>query len=57
MLHTMAKRLEICTDINPIQDGGQKDPPSNFPPVPLTNAGISPKIFLTFSFDPFFTLV
>ena len=43
---------------NPIQDGGQKaPPPTHFSPVTSTNVGISPKDFLTFSFNPFATLV
>ena len=32
-------------------------PPTSFSPVTSTNVGISPKNFLTFSFDPFATLV
>ena len=43
--------------INPIQDGGQKDHPTNFSPVTFANVGISPQDFLTFSFNPFATLV
>ena len=44
--------------LNPIQDGGeQKDLPTRFSPVPSTNGGISPQNFLTFSFNPFDTLV
>ena len=39
--------------INPIQDGG----PTSFSPVTSANAGISPQNVLTFSFDPFPTLV
>ena len=54
---------------NPIQDrgGGQKDPPTSFSsltstnvgafPVTSTNVGISPKNILTFSFNPFATLM
>ena len=45
MLHTMAKRLEICTDINPIQDGGQKDPPSNLHRYLLQTQELVPKSF------------
>ena len=37
--------------------GGQKDPPTSFSPVTSTNVGISPQNFLTFSFNPFATLV
>ena len=51
--------------INPIHDGGrggeggQKDPPTLpvFSSVTSTNVGISPQNFLTFSFNPFATLV
>ena len=44
--------------INPIQDGGgQRSPPTSFSPVTSTNVGISPQNFLTFSFNPFATLV
>ena len=43
---------------NPIQDGGgKKAPPTSFSPVTSTNVGISPKNFLTFSFNPFDRLV
>ena len=41
--------------INPIQDGrggGQKEPPTSFPPVTSTNVGIRPQNFLTFNFNP-----
>ena len=34
-----------------------KDPRTSFFPVPSTNVGISPQNFLTFSFNPFGTLV
>ena len=46
--------------INPIQDrgGGQKGPlPTSFSPVTSTNVGFGPQNFLTFSFNPFVTLV
>ena len=44
--------------INPIQDGGrQKAPLTSASPLTFTNIGISPKNFLTFSFNPFATLV
>ena len=38
---------------------GQKapSPPTSFSPVISTNVGLSPQIFLTFSFNPFATLV
>ena len=48
---------------NPIKDGGGegggKKPPSptSFSPVTSTNVGISPKNFLTFSFNLFDRLV
>ena len=37
--------------------GGGKKSPSDFSPVTSTNMGISLKNFLTFSFNPFTTLV
>ena len=38
--------------------GGQKGPPpTNFCPVTSTNVGISPQNFLTFSLNPFSTLL
>ena len=48
--------------INPIQQGGGEGRaksllPTSFFPVTSTNVGISPKIFLTFSFNSFATLV
>ena len=47
---------------NPIQDGGGRGgqkgpPPTNFCPVTSTNVGISPQNFLTFSLNPFSTLL
>ena len=37
---------------------GKKSPnPTSFSPVTSTKAGISPQTFLTFSFNPFATLV
>ena len=58
---------KICANnskvpINPVQDrgwdeGGQKDPPTSFFLVTSTNVGTSPKNFLTFTFNPFATLV
>ena len=44
---------------NPIQDGegGAKRPPTSFFPVTSTNVGMGPYNFLTFSFNPFGTLV
>ena len=44
--------------INPIQDGGQqKGPLTSFSPVTSTNVRISLKTFLTFSFNPFASLL
>ena len=37
--------------------GGQKDPHTSFLPVTSTSVGIVPYNFLTFSFNPFATLV
>ena len=52
---TMIKSLYI---INPIQDRVTKRTPStSFSPVTSTNVGISPWNFLTFTFNPFVTLV
>ena len=47
---------------NPIQDGGgrgggAKRPTTSFSPVTSTNIGLSSQNFLTFSFNPFATLV
>ena len=43
----------LCA-FNPIQDeGGAKRLPTSFSPVTSTNVGISPRNFLTFSFNPF----
>ena len=36
---------------------GKKAPPTSFSPVTSTNVGIRPQYFLTFSFDPFATLM
>ena len=36
---------------------GQKDPPIIFSPVTSTNVGISPQNILTFSFNPFASLI
>ena len=51
----------VCTRFNPIQDeggGGKKAPsPTIFSPVTSTNVGFGPQNFLTFSFNPFATLV
>ena len=50
--------FKLATNINPIQDaGGQKIPLTRFPPVTSTNVGITLKNFMTFSFNPFATLV
>ena len=37
--------------------GRAKSPPTTFSPVTSINVGFSPQNFLTFSFDPFATLV
>ena len=37
--------------------GEQKGPPTSFSPVTSTNVGFNPQNFLTFSFNPFTTLV
>ena len=36
---------------------GQKGPPTSFTPVTFTNVGFGPQNFMTFSFNPFVTLV
>ena len=49
-----------AVNVNHIQEGGgggPKGPPIRFSPVTSANVGISPKNFLTFSFNPFATLV
>ena len=48
--------------VNPIQDGrggggGTKARPTSFTPVTSTNVGLRPQNFLTFSFNPFDTLL
>ena len=56
MLCFAIKRIKI----NPIQDrrgGGQKGPPTSFSPVTSTKVGLGPQNFVTFSFNPFPTLV
>ena len=52
-------RCEYRKIFNPIHDGGggTKRPPTSFPPVTSTNVAIGPQNFLTFSFNPFATLV
>ena len=47
------------TVLNPIQDdrGFKKVPLTSFPPVTSANIEISPQNFMTFSFNPFATLV
>ena len=37
--------------------GGKKAPPTSFSPIISTNLGINPQNFLTFSFNPFATVV
>ena len=55
----MFDELKEVRYFNPIQDAGgrQKGPPISFSSVTSTNVGISPQNFLTFSFNPFATLV
>ena len=49
--------FEVFHEI-PIQDDrGGEGPPTRFFPVTSTNVGIGPYNFLTFSFNPFATLV
>ena len=48
----------MVTFFNPIQDGGAKKvPPTSFSPVTSKNVGFGPQNFLTFSVNPFDTLV
>ena len=55
---TYIMKFEAEKPINPIQDGGGKKMlPTSFPLVTSTSVGISPKNFLTFSFNIFATLV
>ena len=50
--------LKSCLNVNPFRIGGViKTLPTSFPPVTSTNVGFSPQNFLTFSFNPFATLV
>ena len=54
------KILFRIQETKPIQDGGggaAKWSPTSFSPVTSTNVGTSPQNFLTFSFNPFATLV
>ena len=48
-LNTLRKNIPNCET--------KKAPLSSFPPVTTKNVGIRPKMFLTFSFNPFATLV
>ena len=51
----------MVINFNPIQDGGRGGkgggPPTSFSPLTSTNIGFGPQNFLTFSFNPFTTLV
>ena len=49
----------LILTFEPIQDGGggQKSPSARFSTASSTNVAISPQNFLTFSFNPFATLV
>ena len=49
--------LEILATFNPIQDRGKKAPLASCSTVTSTNVEISPQNFLTFSFNPFATLM
>ena len=53
------KNNTVVYSVNPIQDGGlgAKRPPTSFSPVTSTNVEFGPQNFLTFSFNPFATLV
>ena len=55
------KYLDFDESVNPIQDGGgvgvKKAPTTSFSLVTSTNVGISSQNLLTFSFNPFPTLV
>ena len=60
----LAQILLACwrnwSNINTIQDeggAGKKAPRTSFSPVTSTNVGFGPQNFLTFSFNPFATLV
>ena len=66
-MNFVVKDIVTCTSdqysyfntFNPIQDGGggQKVPPTSFSPVTSTNVGVRPQNFITFSFNPFATLM
>ena len=48
----------MIDDFNPVQDGGTKKvPTTSFSSVTSPNVGISLRNFVTFSFNPFPTLV
>ena len=54
--------FSIYLTINPIQDGGggggqKAHPPTSYSPATSTNVGFGHQHFLTFSFNPFATLV
>ena len=50
--------IDIFRKMKPKKNGGgQKGSRTSFSPVTYTNVGISPRNFLTFSFNPFATLV
>ena len=52
------KKTTLCNiRFNPIHDGGSKKAPTSFSPVTSTNVGFGPKKFLTFSFNPFATVL
>ena len=57
---TTDRHVQIRSFLTLFRMGGwgvKKAPPTSFPPVTSTNVGFGPKNFLTFSFNPFATLV
>ena len=49
--------LAYCSKTHLVGKKGKKAPPTSFFPVTSTNVGFGPQNFLTFSFNPFVTLV
>ena len=57
---THEKAFSLLESVNPIHDGGgrgKKPPSTGFSPVISPKVGINPQNFVTFSFNPFATLV
>ena len=54
---SIAKTLQVTLTLFRMGGGGKKASPTSFSPVTSTNAGIKPQNFLTFSFNPFATVV